>query len=258
MRIYYLYSKRTRHREQGAYGEDEAHFIKKDFVMIKFVFTTFFTMSLFGFASASASARAATSSNTSTVDGNAPNIMDELNPFDPNIEQVLKTFDTEQEAATGMPSQVDGLPLGLGDGLPKSLMLNSGCYRANCAVWAHVVKSSQAIYIYLNGAYTAGYKVSTGIDGLETPDFDTHPDGRIYDKYTSKKFPEGDYNGLGNMPYAVFISGGFAIHGTTLGNVPKLGRRASHGCIRVHPDVGFYFNRLVRQTGVRNVWITVD
>jgi hypothetical protein len=193
------------------------------------------------------------------VAANAPNIMDELNPFDPNIEEVLKTFDAEQEAATGMPSQVNGLPMGLGDGLPEALnMMSSSCYRASCAVWAHVDKASQAVYIYVNGTYTAGYKVSTGISSLETPNFDTHPDGRIYDKYTSKKFPEGDYKGLGNMPYAVFISGGFAIHGTTLGNIAKLGTRASHGCIRVHPDVGYYFNRLVRQTGVRNVWITVN
>jgi len=73
----------------------------------------------------------------------------------------------------------------------------------------------------------------------------------------SSKFPGGDYNGLGNMPYAVFVDGGFAIHGTTRGNWPLLGQVASHGCIRVHPDNGFIFNRLVRQHGVKNTWITI-
>jgi hypothetical protein len=199
---------------------------------------------------------------TAAAEENAPNIMDELNPFDPNIESILKKLDKAQEEATGMPSNINeghGLPLGLGKGLPEAMMLSRGsCYQISCAVWAQVNKTSQSIYIYVNGVYAAGYHVSTGIPGLDTPDFDTHPDGRVYDKYTSTKFPEGDYKGLGNMPYAVFISGGFAIHGTTMGNVPKLGKPASHGCIRVHPDVGYYFNRLVRQAGARNTWITVQ
>lgn len=192
----------------------------------------------------------------------SPNIMDELNPFDPNIEEVLKKLDAIQEAETGMPSNInqdDGLPLGLDNGLPQIMMnVKRDCYRSSCQVWAQVDKSDQAMYIYVNGQYVAGYLVSTGIDGFLTPDFDKHPDGRVYDKYTSTKYPEGDYKGLGNMPYAVFISGGFAIHGTTTGNIAKLGRRASHGCVRVHPDVGYYFNRLVRQAGARNVWVTIQ
>jgi lipoprotein-anchoring transpeptidase ErfK/SrfK len=175
------------------------------------------------------------------------NIMDELNPFDPNIESILQTFDAEQEKATGQPSHIG-----------TDITATTSCYRQTCAVWALVVKSKQAIYFYVNGAFTAGYFVSTGMPGLETPTFDTHPDGRVYDKYTSTKFPEGDYKGLGNMPYAVFISGGFAIHGTTLGNIKKLGTKASHGCIRVHPEVGLYFNKLVRHFGAKNTWVTVQ
>ena len=104
----------------------------------------------------------------------------------------------------------------------------------------------------------AVWPVSTGINGRNTPNFETHPNGRIYDRYTSKKFPGGDFNGLGNMPYAVFISGGFAIHGTGKGNWPKLGSRASHGCIRLHPDNALIFNRLVRKNGISEVWITVQ
>jgi hypothetical protein len=42
--------------------------------------------------------------------------------------------------------------------------------------------------------------------------------GPIFKKYTSKKFSGGNYEGLANMPYAVFIKGGYAIHGTTTGN----------------------------------------
>ncbi|MFP5491413.1 MAG: L,D-transpeptidase family protein [Bacteriovoracia bacterium] len=41
------------------------------------------------------------------------------------------------------------------------------------------------------------------------------------------------------------------------GNWPKLGLKASHGCIRMHPDNGKIFNRLVRSVGISQTWITV-
>lgn len=176
------------------------------------------------------------------------NILDELNPFDPNIEQKLKELDQEYEAETGLPAILDDMSY---FGLPN-------CYRKECKVWAQVVKSEQRMYLYVDGSVVGIYDVSTGTNGYETPDFDKHPNGRIYDKYTSTKYPGGDYQNLGNMPYAVFIEGGFAIHGTGQGNWRKLGRRASHGCIRLHPDNAFIFNRLVRQHGIRQVWITVE
>lgn len=92
---------------------------------------------------------------------------------------------------------------------------------------------------------------------FETPDFDTKPSGLMFKKYTSKQYPGGNYNGLGNMPYAVFIRGGYAIHGTTVSNIRKLGTRASHGCVRLHPDYAHIFFELVKFAGPENVWITV-
>lgn len=184
-----------------------------------------------------------------------PNVMDELDPFDPNIEQTLEQIDQDYEQETGMRSHVDEAfdfrTLGV-------LREQITCVRQECDVWAQVVRSTQTLYLYLHGELAATWKVSTGIPGRGTPDMDRHPDGRIYDRYTSVKFPGGDYNGLGNMPYAVFIYGGFAIHGTAQSNWKRLGSKASHGCIRVHPDNAFYFNRLVRQTGIKNVWVTVQ
>lgn len=73
-----------------------------------------------------------------------------------------------------------------------------------------------------------------------------------------RRIPGGDYNGLGNMPYAVFIRGGYAIHGTIAANWSKLGTPASKGCIRLHPDNGFIFNRLVRASGVAQAWVSVE
>ncbi|HRO67932.1 MAG TPA: L,D-transpeptidase [Pseudobdellovibrionaceae bacterium] len=184
------------------------------------------------------------------------NVMDELNPFDPNIERILDLYDAEYEAQTGEPAHI-------GEALDLFSNASKGCYRNSCAVYAKVVKSEQKMYLYVNGSLKGVHATSTGTRGHTTPNFDTHPNGRIYDYYTSTRYPGGNYiddsgRKLGNMPYAVFIRGGFAIHGTGRGNWSKLGRTASHGCIRIHPDNARVFNSLVRTYGVKNTWITVQ
>lgn len=134
----------------------------------------------------------------------------------------------------------------------------SNCRQKECGVWAKISKSKQMLFLYVEGALVDSFKVSTGDSKHETPTFDVRPSGPIFKKYTSKKFPGGNYNGLGNMPYAVFISGGFAIHGTTTGNIARLGKKASHGCIRLHPDNGKIFSELIRKVGLENTWITIQ
>lgn len=181
-----------------------------------------------------------------------PNMIEDLNPFDPNIEEVLESYDKIYEEETGKPSHLEI------DRFISDIIGLQTCYQNNCALWAQVVKSSQRLYLYQNGSLRGTWLTSTGMPGFGTPNFDRHPDGRIYDRYTSTKYPGGDWNGLGNMPYAVFITGGFAIHGTPRGNWSRLGRPASHGCIRILPDNAYIFNRLVRQYGKYNVWITVQ
>jgi lipoprotein-anchoring transpeptidase ErfK/SrfK len=126
-----------------------------------------------------------------------------------------------------------------------------------CKIWADVSKKDQRLYLYVEGKCVDTFKVSTGTKGHETPNIDRRPSGPVFRKYTSKKYPGGNYNGLGNMPYVVFVQGGYGIHGTTLGNIPKLGTKASHGCVRVHPDNAKIFNELVSAAGLQNTWITI-
>lgn len=184
------------------------------------------------------------------ANGNDQNALSELDPTSPDVEQQLRLFDEEYEKQTG---KSPFLPVS-----PLDEIMKGSCYRNSCKIWADVDKRAQRLYLYIDGVLTYTWKTSTGKAGYTTPDFDRHPDGRIYDKYTSGKYPGGDYNGLGNMPYAVFISGGYAIHGTPRGNWSRLGSPASHGCIRMHPDNGQIFNVLVRRNGKYNVWITVN
>lgn len=177
------------------------------------------------------------------------NIFDELDPRRPDIDIILNEMDKDYESTTGKKAHLDV------DVLEEFL---PSCFRNSCPIWADVDKSAQRIYLYIDGVLTYTWKTSTGKAGYTTPDFDRHPDGRIYDRYTSTKYPGGDYNGLGNMPYAVFITGGYAIHGTPRGNWSRLGTPASHGCIRLHPDNAQIFNILVRKNGISKVWITVE
>lgn len=167
--------------------------------------------------------------------------LDDLDPR--NKEQVAEM---EQEAlAEGVVEQ-----LAIGE--------DTGCKRETCRLWILVDKATQTAQIFIDGELAYEWLVSTGAAGHGTPDFDKRPNGRIYNRYSSTKFPGGDYNGLGNMPYAMFIEGGFAIHGTTRGNFSKLGKRASHGCVRLHPDNAKILNETLRAIGVADAWITIQ
>jgi lipoprotein-anchoring transpeptidase ErfK/SrfK len=135
--------------------------------------------------------------------------------------------------------------------------IDSNAKRQQCKVWAEVSKKDQRLYLWIDGQIVDTFKISTGDKKHETPLFDRRPSGPIFTKYTSKKYPGGSWQGLGNMPYVVFISGGYGIHGTTIGNIKKLGNKASHGCIRVHPDNAKILQELVKAAGINNTWVTV-
>lgn len=142
--------------------------------------------------------------------------------------------------------------LAAGNSKTKSL-----CREKECYLYVEVIKSKQMLYLYIGGQLKDSFLVSTGVDKYTTPDLNVRPSGPIFTKYTSKKFPGGNYKGLGNMPYSVFVKGGYAIHGTTLKNIPFLGRKASHGCIRLHPDNAKVLYELVKLIGFSDVWVNV-
>jgi len=139
----------------------------------------------------------------------------------------------------------------------KDSISGNNCQNKECSLFAQVLKTRQILYLYIAGELKDSFPVSTGMKKYTTPDMSLHPRGPLFVKYTSKKFPGGNYKGLGNMPYVVFVKGGYAIHGTTPGNFSKLGHVASHGCIRLHPDNARLFYELVKLFGLSNTWVTV-
>jgi lipoprotein-anchoring transpeptidase ErfK/SrfK len=125
------------------------------------------------------------------------------------------------------------------------------------AMWADVSKKDQRLYLYVEGECVDTFKISSGDKKHTTPNIDRRPSGPQFAKYTSKKYPGGNYNGLGNMPYVLFVQGGYGLHGTTIGNIKRLGTPVSHGCIRLHPDNAKIIFELAKAVGVENTWVTI-
>ncbi len=107
-------------------------------------------------------------------------------------------------------------------------------------VLAKIDLSSQRMKVYQNGRLKYTWKVSTARRGYRTPIGSYRPT-RMYKRYFSKKY----YNSP--MPHSIFFRGGYAIHGTNA--VKRLGRVASHGCVRLHPANAAKLYSMVKRSG---------
>lgn len=58
------------------------------------------------------------------------------------------------------------------------------------------------------------------------------------------------------MPYAVFFNGGYAVHGTY--ELKRLGRPASHGCVRLEPRNAATFFSMTSEAGLKNTRIVIS
>ena len=126
--------------------------------------------------------------------------------------------------------------------------LSIGSTAQAATVVARVDLSAQRMYVTVNGSHVGTWKVSTGRRGYSTPT------GSWSAKWLSRHHRSRKYNNA-PMPYAVFYRGGLAVHATYA--TSRLGRRASHGCIRLAPAHARRFFNLVRRYGKRNTRIRV-
>lgn len=108
--------------------------------------------------------------------------------------------------------------------------------------------SDQTMSVKVDGSLKYTFDVSTGRKGYTTPT-GAYGVERMHKKYFSKKYDNAP------MPYAIFFHGGYAIHGTT--DLKRLGRIASHGCVRLHPDNAKALFALVKEVGSDNtrIWV---
>jgi lipoprotein-anchoring transpeptidase ErfK/SrfK len=124
----------------------------------------------------------------------------------------------------------------------------SSADRASADLLLSIDKSSQRMTVLVNGAPRHTWLVSTGTGG--GPPSGIYRPQRMERKWYSRKF------NWSPMPHAIFFHKGYAIHGT--GYVSRLGRPASHGCVRLHPSHAAVLFALVRSQGVGRTTIVVS
>ena len=115
---------------------------------------------------------------------------DDFNPFAIEANQQIEQLDRQYFEETGLN------PVLTHEDIFESEDLSPRCRRETCAVYIHISRMKQRMQVYLNGVLQAEFPTSTGKAGFATPNFDTNPNGRVYQVYSSSKYP-----GYNNMPF---------------------------------------------------------
>lgn len=113
---------------------------------------------------------------------------------------------------------------------------------------ARVSVSTQTMHVYVDGMLRYEWPVSTARPGKYTPRGEWTP------QWLSRHHRSSRYNNA-PMPFAIFYSGDYAIHGTT--QISRLGRPASAGCVRLHPDNASLLFSMVEREGMDNMRVVV-
>jgi lipoprotein-anchoring transpeptidase ErfK/SrfK len=90
-----------------------------------------------------------------------------------------------------------------------------------------VDKTAQRLTVEVDGSNRYQWPVSTARRGYRTPN------GTYQPQWLARKWYSRQYD-WSPMPYSIFFNEGYAIHGSY--QISHLGRPASHGCIRLHPQ----------------------
>ena len=117
------------------------------------------------------------------------------------------------------------------------------------AIVARVSVSTQTMHVYLDGQLRYEWPVSTARAGKYTPRGEWQP------QWLSRWHRSSLYNNA-PMPYAIFFRGNYAIHGTN--QISRLGRPASAGCVRLHPDHAAVLFDLTKKLGPQNLKVVIQ
>lgn len=113
---------------------------------------------------------------------------------------------------------------------------------------ARIDISNQKMMVYVGEKLAHEFTVSTGREGYDTPT------GRFQVQWIHPTWRSRTYD-MAPMPWSVFFHGGYAVHGTT--DIRRLGRPASHGCVRLDPKDAKTFYKLVDRRGLENTLVSI-
>lgn len=132
--------------------------------------------------------------------------------------------------------------------LAASLVLFAAAGPARANIVAEIDISRQVMEVTVDGAWYATWPVSTAREGYYTPTGSYRPT-MLKRMWYSRKYDNSP------MPYSIFFHGGYAIHGTNY--VKRLGRPASHGCVRLHTSNAKELYELVQMYGKKSTRIRI-
>ncbi|HLQ17489.1 MAG TPA: L,D-transpeptidase [Tabrizicola sp.] len=115
-------------------------------------------------------------------------------------------------------------------------------------VVAHVSITSQTMKVYHEGRLLFTWPVSTAKPGKITPP------GTYEPEFLSRHHRSRRYNNA-PMPFAIFYDGNYAIHGTD--QIKRLGKPASHGCVRLDPKNAKILFEMVKAEGMENTRVVI-
>jgi lipoprotein-anchoring transpeptidase ErfK/SrfK len=130
----------------------------------------------------------------------------------------------------------------------SATLLGAGRAEAASQMVARISISAQRMLVLVDGREAFSWKVSTAGRGYSTPTGTFRPT-RLHEMWYSRQYDNAP------MPHSVFFFQGYAVHATDA--VKKLGRPASHGCVRLHPDNAADFFTLVETFGIANTAIVI-
>ena len=118
---------------------------------------------------------------------------------------------------------------------------------AASVILVNIDKARQRMIVFVDGVEQYNWPVSTGLRGYSTPS-GTYTASSMHEMWYSKEWDDAP------MPHAVFFTkDGHAIHGTH--EVKRLGKPASHGCVRLSPQNSAILYALVGKNGLEQTQI---
>ena len=118
---------------------------------------------------------------------------------------------------------------------------------ATSDILVNIDKATQRMTVFVDGVQRYDWPISTGQAGYSTPS-GTYTARSMNEIWYSKQWDNAP------MPHAVFFTKeGHAIHGTN--EVKRLGKPASHGCVRLSPQNAATLYALVKENGLENTQV---
>jgi lipoprotein-anchoring transpeptidase ErfK/SrfK len=143
---------------------------------------------------------------------------------------------------TGLSAYTSGKAFGAANGQPAAEPSVS-------KILVLIDKPTQQMKVLVNNLARYVWDVSTGVRAYDTP-AGSYAARSMNEMWYSRQWDDAP------MPHAIFFTKkGHAIHGTA--ETQKLGRPASHGCVRLAPDNARTLFALVKEIGLKNTEIVL-